>query len=370
MVLLTIVGVRPQFIKAAALRRALHAGHREVLVHTGQHYDDGMSDVFFRTLDLPQPAYHLGVGSGSHAEQTARMLVGIEQVLLKERPDLVVVFGDTNSTLAGALAAAKLGVPVAHVEAGCRSYDRSMPEEINRLVTDQLSALLFCPTPGSVRNLEREGIVAGVHHVGDVMLDLLRANPVDAASAEIVLQSLGLARRGYALATVHRAANTNDPERLRAILDVLQRIDEPVIFPVHPRTKHEMDSLGLVPRGRLRVVDPVGYHEMLGLMQNARIVLTDSGGVQKEAYYLGTPCLTLRDSTEWPETVEAGWNRVVGLDQVAILESVQSWHPVSERSDAMFGGGRAAERMVRVLDEWMRRSSGTPDARSASSVIH
>lgn len=357
MVFLTVVGVRPQFIKAAALRRALHSGHREVLVHTGQHYDDGMSDVFFRTLDLPQPAYHLGVGSGSHGEQTARMLVGIEQVIVKERPDLVLVFGDTNSTLAGALAAAKLGVPVAHVEAGCRSYDRRMPEELNRLVTDRLSEILFCPTPSSVRNLEKEGIVAGVHHVGDVMLDLLRANPVSPSDADALLQSLGLGRRGFVLATIHRAANTDDPERLRAILDVLQRIDEPVIFPVHPRTRQVMDALGSVPGCRLRLVDPVGYHDMIVLMENARIVLTDSGGVQRETYFLGTPCLTLRDSTEWPETVDAGWNRVVGIDRAAILEAVRSWQPVSARSDVAFGGGHAAERMVRVLDEWTRRRS-------------
>lgn len=352
MVVLTIVGARPQFVKAAMVSRALRRVHREILLHTGQHYDDGMSALFFRELDLAEPDHHLGVGSGSHSEQTGHMLMGIEAAIMREKPDLVLVYGDTNSTLAGALAAAKTGVPVAHVEAGCRSYDRSMPEEINRVVTDHLSSLLFCPTVRTVDNLAREGITAGVHQVGDVMLDLLLEQLPEAEARSRVLQALGLAPGAYLIATIHRAANTDQLDRLAAIVEALEALDEPVIFPVHPRTRKALGSFHRLPPPPVHLIDPVGYLDMLGLIRNARMVLTDSGGVQKEAFFLGTPCLTLRETTEWMETVEAGWNRLVGVDRKAILSAAKSWKPVGVPPNGLFGDGRAGERIVEILGCW------------------
>ena len=346
-VVLSIVGARPQFVKASVVSRAIRRRHRELILHTGQHYDDNMSAIFFRDLELPEPDYHLGVGSGSHGQQTAAMLCGIERVITELKPDAVVVHGDTNSTLAGALAAAKLGVAVAHVEAGCRSYDRSMPEEINRVLTDQLSALLFCPTPTAVRNLAREGIHRGVHQVGDVMLDLIMGR-TESTPAPPVLARLSLEPAGYVLATVHRAANTDDPDRLRSVLSALARLDEPVVFPLHPRTRHALPDGN--PGGRVRFVDPVGYLEMVQLVRHARLVVTDSGGVQKEAYFLRTPCLTLRTTTEWMETVEAGWNLLVGTDPDAIANAARTWRPDGEPALDAFGDGRAAERIAELLD--------------------
>jgi len=356
MKIVTVVGARPQFIKAAPLSRALRArpGVQEVLVHTGQHYDDAMSAVFFRELDLPPPDLNLGVGSGSHGAQTAAMLTALEAVLLRERPAGLLIYGDTNSTLSGALAAAKLGVPVAHVEAGLRSYNRAMPEEINRVVADALSSLLFCPSPVSAANLAREGITRGVHVVGDVMYDavLQAAARARDSVAGPLLARLGVGAGGYLLATVHRAANTDDPARLGAIVAALNALAEPVLFPVHPRTAKALAALGQPFAPHVRPMDPVGYLEMVALESNARIILTDSGGVQKEAYWLAVPCLTLREETEWVETVDQGWNRLVGTDPVAIIAGVAAFRPQGTPAQ-VFGDGHAAERIAAILaEEW------------------
>lgn len=349
MKVISIVGARPQFIKAAMLSRALRPRCREILLHTGQHYDENMSRVFFDELELPEPDIYLGVGSGGHAEQTGRMMMGIEQVLLKERPDWVVVYGDTNSTLAGALAAAKLQIKVAHVEAGLRSYQRAMPEEINRVLCDHVSDALFCPTQHALNNLAQEGIYKGVFVVGDVMADALFSF-IQLAPRKVnnPLAALGLKPRSYALVTVHRAANTDDVNRLTAILDGLNRLEMPVVFPVHPRTRKVIDTLNLKVGGGVHLVDPVGYLEMLLLESNADCILTDSGGMQKEAYWLGVRCITLRDETEWVETVALGWNKLVGADSAAIVDAVRNWRPSGERQP-VYGDGRTAEKIAEIL---------------------
>ncbi len=324
----TIVGARPQFIKAAPVSRALRQQHTEVLIHTGQHYDDAMSAVFFRELEIPAPDVNLGIGSGPHGQQTGAMLAGIEEVLLAEQPDWALVYGDTNSTLAGALAAAKLHIPLAHVEAGLRSFNRRMPEEINRVLTDHVSTLLFCPTQTAVNNLAAEGIAQGVHLVGDVMHEALLWAAERARTRSTILVRLGLQEKVYLLATVHRAENTDDPARLRAILDAFAALDEPIVFPVHPRTQARIEALGLKSKFRnLKSIAPVGYLDMVQLEQSARMILTDSGGIQKEAYWLGVPCVTLRDETEWVETVEAGWNVLVGAEMEQIVMAVKN--PIS-----------------------------------------
>ncbi|HEC33670.1 MAG TPA: UDP-N-acetylglucosamine 2-epimerase (non-hydrolyzing) [Chloroflexi bacterium] len=348
MKIVSVVGARPQFIKAAAVSRVLRQRHQELLVHTGQHYDYGLSQVFFDELDLPRPDLNLGVGSGPHGEQTGAMLAAIERVLIQQQPDWVLVYGDTNSTLAGALAAAKLHMPVAHVEAGLRSYNRSMPEEINRVLTDHVSSLLFCPTETAVHNLAAEGISRGVHLVGDVMYDALLHSRALAARGGDILGQFGLAPKQYLLATVHRPANTDDAGRLRAILEAFGRLGETILFPAHPRTRKALVREGLDVPENLRVVAPVGYLEMLQLEEHARLILTDSGGVQKEAYLLGVPCITLREETEWMETVEAGWNRLVGTDGKALMTAVREWEPPSDRPNC-FGDGRASERIVALL---------------------
>lgn len=349
MLVLTVVGARPQFVKAAVLSRALRGRCREILVHTGQHYDDGLSEQFFRELEIPRPDHMLEVGSGSHGSQTGQMLVRIETVILEERPDVVVLYGDTNSTLAGALAAAKIGVPIAHVEAGCRSYDRGMPEEVNRVVTDHVSTLLFCPTRRSVENLQREGITSGVHDVGDLMFDLQVCQTADVGRSPTVLDGLGLSPGAYLVLTIHRASNTDRVDRLERILRSLHRQDVPVVFPVHPRTRKLISQDLLESDSLIRFIDPVGYRDMLALVRDARMVLTDSGGVQKEAFFHGTPCVTLRDTTEWMETVDAGWNRLVGTDYEAMIEAIRSWRPVGSRPRGLFGDGHAAARMADIL---------------------
>jgi UDP-N-acetylglucosamine 2-epimerase len=307
-----------------------------------------MSDVFFAELGLPHPDHHLGVGSGPHGAQTAAMLERIEAVLEVETPERVVIFGDTNSTLAGALAAAKRGVPVAHVEAGLRSYVRSMPEEINRVVADHVSSYLFAPTQTAVDNLSREGITAGVTLTGDIMYDALLAMAPVAAERSRALRTAGVRPGEYALATVHRAANTDDAARLRAIIDGLGRAGGPVVLPLHPRTRAAMASAGVMPPEGVRIIDPVGYMDMLALQQGARVVLTDSGGVQKEAYLLGVPCVTLRDETEWPETLARGWNVLAGADPARIAEAASRARPTGT-PPAAFGDGHAAVRMVAAL---------------------
>jgi UDP-GlcNAc3NAcA epimerase len=344
----SIVGARPQFIKAAPLDRELRKEHQHVLIHTGQHYDYAMSAVFFDELGIPEPDYNLGVGSASHGKQTAEMLVGIEETLIGEQPHCVVVYGDTNSTLAGALAVAKLHLPLAHVEAGLRSFDRAMPEEINRVLTDHVADLLFCPTETAVRNLAREGITEGVHNVGDVMYDAVLRNMDAVERSSHLLDSLDLQSASYLLATLHRASNTDDEENLSSILQALNETDETVVLPLHPRTRHAMERVGFTPSPRLRVLEPVSYLEMLNLEKNARLVLTDSGGVQKEAYFFGVPCVTLREETEWVETVQAGWNTLVGADKTRILNAVRTLEPQGQLPQ-VFGDGKASQKIVRHL---------------------
>ncbi len=360
--ILSVVGARPQFVKAAPVSRALRQVAHEVLVHTGQHYDREMSDVFFAELHIPPPDYNLGVGSGPHGRQTGQMLTRIEEVLLAEQPDWLLVYGDTNSTLAGALAAVKLHVPVAHVEAGLRSFNRRMPEEHNRTLTDHAADLLFCPTSTAVDNLAREGIVHGVHMVGDVMLDALLYNIALADRQSTALTRLGLAAGDYALVTVHRPANTDDPIHLQAIVAALDEIarELAVVFPVHPRARQALAALPSAPR-RLQLLEPLGYLDMLTLERHARLILTDSGGVQKEAYILAVPCLTLRDETEWIETVVAGWNVLVGADHDAILHAARTFHPSGTPPPA-FGDGHAAERIAGIL-------AGHPHVRDARGPL-
>jgi UDP-GlcNAc3NAcA epimerase len=346
---LTVVGARPQFIKATAVSKLLRARHDEFLLHTGQHYDQEMSAVFFTQLELPSPDRNLEVGSGGHGAQTGAMLAGIEAVAVDYRPDWVLVYGDTNSTLAGALAGAKMHIRVAHVEAGLRSHDRRMPEEINRVVADHVSDLLFCPTQTGVENLAREGISAGVQLIGDVMYDVF-LNHIEVARRESSIRArLGLEAGAYHLLTVHRAANADDPVRLREIIEGVGNGGAKTVFPVHPRTRSAIASGRIAVPSSLLLIEPVGYLDMLSLEDGAEVVVTDSGGVQKEAYFGGRPCITLRDTTEWPETVAAGWNRLVGPDAPAISAAVRSFRPTGSRKD-VFGDGHAAERVVGALE--------------------
>ena len=348
MKILDVVGARPQFVKAAAVCRALRARPQvaDVLVHTGQHYDPEMSDVFFEQLHLPRPDRELGIGSGSHAEQTGRILAAIERVITDEKPDLVLVYGDTNTTLAAALAAVKLQVPVGHVEGGMRSFDRSMPEEINRVVSDHVATLHFCATPAAVENLRREGVEKGVHLVGDVMFDVLTLSlPL---KNEAALDAHGVRPGEYYVMTLHRAGNTDDPERLAAILKAAGSLDHPVLFPVHPRTSKAMSAAGLVAEGSLRTTSPAGYLDFLALQSGARAILTDSGGVQKEAYMVGVPCITLRAETEWTETVDAGWNVLVDADPDALVAATEKAPPASRPS--LYGDGHAADKIADICE--------------------
>ncbi|MBA2628180.1 MAG: UDP-N-acetylglucosamine 2-epimerase (non-hydrolyzing) [Gemmatimonadales bacterium] len=349
--ILTVVGARPQFIKAGPLSAELRRTHTEILVHTGQHYDQGMSDVFFRELGIPAPDHHLGIGGGSHGEQTGAMLPALERLMIDERPDLVLVYGDTNSTLAGALAAAKLTIPVAHVEAGLRSFNRAMPEEINRVVSDQLSSWLFPPSEVSRAQLASEGITDRVHVVGDIMLDAILAHQARAAATSHVLRDLGFSGGGYYLCTVHRAENADDSHRLARILSALDRLDLPVVVPLHPRTRKRLGEFALAPGGNIRLLDPVGYLDMLELERQSACVLTDSGGVQKEAYYLGVPCVTLRDETEWVETVAAGWNVLAGTDPDRIVAAATALVGLQAPRPPVYGTGDTARRIAAVLAE-------------------
>jgi UDP-N-acetylglucosamine 2-epimerase len=352
----SIIGARPQFVKAAPVSRALReAGHEEFLVHTGQHYDANMSDIFFEELELPRPDVNLCVGSAHHGAQTGAMLERIEALLLAERPDRTLIYGDTNSTLAGALAAAKLHIRVAHVEAGLRSFNRAMPEEINRVVADHVSDVLLCPSQTAVDNLKAEGITHGVHLVGDVMHDAVLQFSGLANKRSLILKELELEPKKYLLATVHRAENTDDAVRLRNILAAFSKIKEPVIFPVHPRTRKTItelsDGASQLP-GNVRLIAPVGYLDILMLEQQARMILTDSGGIQKEAYWLGVPCVTLRDETEWVETVRAGWNVLTGAETARIVESVNQLQPGEDSRVPLYGDGHASLECVRVLETY------------------
>ena len=404
----TIIGARPQFIKAAAISRAIAAHNRqtlnlepgtlnvehrilnEIIVHTGQHYDDGMSAVFFRELEIPEPKYNLAIGSGSHGAQTGQMLVAIEKVLIEEKPDWVLIYGDTNSTLAGALAAAKLHIPIAHVEAGLRSFNRCMPEEINRVVADQLSTLLLCPSQVAVDNLAAEGIggtaiARQAHHdtslcpplegvgggsssliahnlsphvviTGDVMADALQFAATKASAQSNIVQRLNLKPQGYILATVHRAENTDDPKRLSNIMAALSELAErePVILPLHPRTRKILEATHsslLTPHSSLlTIIDPLGYFDIIALEKSARMLLTDSGGMQKEAYWLKVPCITLRDETEWVETVASGWNILIGADRNQAIEAVCSFKAPAAHPP-LYGDGKAAAHCLKAFFE-------------------
>ena len=358
----SIVGARPQFIKAAAVSRAFAEYNRqsesirieEKIIHTGQHYDENMSRIFFDELEIPQPNCNLEVGSGSHGEQTGKMLQGLESVFQAEPPDWVLVYGDTNSTLAGALAAAKLHIPVAHVEAGLRSFNKRMPEEINRVLADHISDLLFCPTDTAVQNLADEGITKGVRQTGDVMYDCVLFYTQKAKTIEQqILQKLNLRPKSYFLTTIHRAENTDDPRRLAPIVEALNEIareDCPVLLPLHPRTIGYLEKYDLRFCDNVKVIEPVSYLAMAALEDNARLILTDSGGVQKEAYFHGVPCITLRDETEWVETVESGWNALTGADKRKIIAAVGAQKQLRDVAPAaIYGDGHASQAITRLL---------------------
>lgn len=355
--IVTIVGARPQFIKAAAVSREIlkHPGRvEEVMIHTGQHYDPNMSQVFFDELDIPSPKYNLEISGVGHGAMTGRMLEGIESILLNEKPDWVLIYGDTNSTLAGALAASKLHIPVAHVEAGLRSFNMRMPEEINRILSDRVSTLLLCPTQLAVDNLAQEGITRGVHNVGDVMYDVALYYRERARQQSTILQALNLASDGFVLATCHRAENTDDPARLGAILSALESLSSqrPVVLPLHPRTRKLIGDYGLSHHlGRLTVTEPLAFLDMVALEQAATAILTDSGGVQKEAFFYGVPCITMRDETEWVETVDLGWNQLVGACSNSILMAVNKviQSPPAAVNSTPYGRGSAANEIIMQL---------------------
>lgn len=353
--ILTVIGARPQFIKAAVVSRALTQSAspmKEVLVHTGQHYDTNMSDVFFNELDIPHPDHHLGVGGGSHSQNTGRMLEKLEALMLTEKPDWVLVYGDTDSTLAGALAASKLHIPVAHVEAGLRSFNRRMPEEINRVMTDHLSSVLFAPTQTAVKHLAHEGIAGErVQVVGDVMYDAALFYK-DRAKAPQVAAVQSLLSQAFVLCTVHRAENTDNVDRMKGILEGLAKSPWPVVLPIHPRTRGRLAQMGLSMPANVHVIDPVGYLEMVWLEMNCQLVITDSGGVQKEAYFHARPCITMRDETEWTELVEMGVNRLVGVNPARIGEALAAdWSKVSFSSKQAYGTGDSGRLIATYLDE-------------------
>lgn len=352
MKVVSIVGARPQFIKLALVSVELRKSHKEILVHTGQHYDTELSSIFFDELSIPKPDYNLGIGSDTHARQTARMMMGIEGILITENPDLVLVYGDTNSTLAGALAAVKIHIPVAHVEAGPRMSDKLIPEEVNRVLTDHISSLLFASTQTGVDNLKREGIADGVYLTGDVMLDSFMHFFKVAVEKSKILNDLNLGTGKYLLATVHRARNTEVKENLISIVNAFLDIDERIVFPVHPRTEKYLKQYGLYKRlknaSNMTLITPVGYLDSTILTRNARKILTDSGGLQKEAYFSKIPCITLDETTGWPETVEDDWNVLVGSDKNKIIEAIEHFDPEGKQRD-VFGNGKAAEKIVTII---------------------
>lgn len=349
--ILTVIGNRPQFIKAAAVSPRLREAGREVLVHTGQHFDDELSRIFFAELGLPEPDRQLEVAGGSNTSQLSRMLAALEPVLSEVAPDAVLVYGDTNSTLAGGLAAAQRRIPVAHVEAGMRSFDRTMPEELNRVLTDHLSSLLLCSSGQALENLSREGVAGETVEVGDVMVDVAARIQPRAREMQELLADFGLRPREYLLVTAHRAGTVDVPHRLTALVELLADLPAPVIFPVHPRTRSRLEGAGLL--GRLTAAPgvtltaPLGYVQTMALLTNARALLTDSGGLQKEAYLAQVPCLTLRANTEWVETVESGWNHLVDLDSTAVASALSA--PLPSEHPALYGDGRAGVRVVEAL---------------------
>ncbi len=352
---LTLVGNRPQFVKAAAVSAHLRERHDEVLVHSGQHYDDELSAVFFRELGLPAPDRQLGIGSGSAGEQVTGMMRALEPVLDEVRPDLVLVYGDTNTTLAGALSCARLEHPLAHVESGMRSWDESMLEERNRVLTDHLSALRLCSTQTAVENLAREGVEEGVELVGDVMADVTLLTAPIAARESDALERFGVVDGEYLLVTAHRAGNVDDPAALARLVEVLLALPIRALFPVHPRTRARLEGAGVLSQLEraegLSLLPPLGYLDFLQLLRHARAVLTDSGGVQKEAYLLEVPCITLRETTEWTETVDLGWNRLAGLDRERVLAALADLEHPAQHPD-LYGGGRAGEAVVEAIGRW------------------
>jgi len=355
--IVTVVGARPQFIKAAAVSRTIQKSHcntlQEVLIHTGQHYDERMSRVFFDELEISPPNYNLGIAGGGHGAMTGRMLEALEEVLIQEKPDCVLIYGDTNSTLAGALAAAKLHIPVAHVEAGLRSFNMRMPEEINRILSDRISSLLFCPTKTAVSNLNAEGIVHGVHNVGDVMFDIALFYRDKAHEQSNVLCALGVYEGKFALATCHRAENTDDFKRLEGIISALNEIADhiPVVLPLHPRTRKLLADYALTGKlEKIKITEPLKLLDMMALEQAAKIILTDSGGVQKEAFFYRVPCITMRDETEWVETVESGWNKLVGTEREEIVKAFIGFDGASCMDiETPYGDGNAAEKIVSLV---------------------
>jgi UDP-N-acetylglucosamine 2-epimerase (non-hydrolysing)/UDP-GlcNAc3NAcA epimerase len=346
---LTVIGNRPQFVKAAAVSDRLRTGAHEVLVHTGQHYDDELSRVFFDELGLPRPDHRLELGGGTNTGQTARMLASLEPLIAAERPDVLLVYGDTNSTMAGALAGAQAGVPVAHVEAGMRSYDRTMPEELNRVVADHAASLLLCSSERAAETLRGERVVGDVVVVGDVMVDVAQLLTPRARERTEALEACGVQPGEYLLVTAHRAGNVDDPARLARLVELLLAVPGPVVLPLHPRTQARLHAAGLYERlaAGVRLVPPLGYLDFTALLVNARAVLTDSGGVQKEAYLAGVRCVTLRSTTEWTETVDAGWNELVDLDAVAAVAALA--RPLPAERPPLYGDGRAGERVVEAL---------------------
>lgn len=353
--IVTIIGARPQFIKTALLSKELRKDFREIIIHTGQHYDVNMSDIFFQNLDLPEVDYNLGVGSASQGKQTAMMLERIEEILIDEKPDLVLVYGDTNSTLAGALAAAKLHIPVAHVEAGMRSFNREMPEEINRIISDHISDLLFCTSGSVVELLKAEGITKGVYMVGDVMYDLQKQT-MEKGTGEQILEQLVLKPKEYILATIHRQENTDQKENLINILKAFQEIGETIVWPLHPRTKKRLIDFGLMEMlaeiKNLKTIQPVSYTEMIELERNARLIMTDSGGVQKEAYVAKVPCITLREETEWTETVKSGWNQLAGTNWQKIIDLISNF-PEPKNHPDFLGDGQAYTRIAQTIKKYL-----------------
>ena len=354
MKIISIVGTRPQFIKCAPVSKELRKKYQEILVHTGQHYDQEMSKLFFDQLNIPNPNYNLGIGSGNQGEQTGKMLIEIEKILLNEKPDFVLLYGDTNSTLAGALASVKLHIPVGHIEAGLRSFDKNMPEEFNRILTDHSSDLLFVPTKTGVGNLKTEGIIEGVYLTGDVMYDALLNASIIAEKSNI-LEEFGLISKDYFLTTIHRPSNTDNVKNLSNILEAFSESDKKIIFPIHPRTIKFIGEHGLKNKIGKNVIitKPVGYFDFICLEMNAKKILTDSGGIQKESYLLKVPCITLRENTEWIETINDGWNVLVGGDKEKILNAVNNFQPQGKQRN-VFGDGHASGNIVKILDKYLQ----------------
>ncbi len=362
--IVTIVGARPQFVKAAVLSRLIRSQDwndkfQEVLIHTGQHYDHGMSDIFFEEMEIPKPDYNLNIGSGTHGKMTGEMLIKIEELLLKEQPDFVLVYGDTNSTLAGALAAAKLHIPLAHVEAGLRSFWKKMPEEQNRICTDHLSDFLFCPTTTAISNLENEGVTKGIFNVGDIMYDAYlyysqKLGNNKKALFEKIKDSNNinyLKKDEYYLLTIHRAENTDDPEKLTNIVNALNAVEIPAIYPAHPRTRKQLQKFGLALKPHIHIIEPVGYFEMITLQAYCKFIVTDSGGLQKEAFFAKKPCVTLREQTEWVETVKSGWNHLVGTNQEKIINTLNNINSSEKEYLSYYGNGKAGVKMLRELSK-------------------